>query len=211
MHSTPLRRALILAALAGTLGLSPVAARDAHVQHRQAGATPVAPQNARVKLADTALLDQNGRNVRLKSDVIGERIVIVGFIYTSCTTVCPVISAVMAQAQGKLAARLGRDVALLTVTVDPVRDTPARLKEYGSRFGAGPDWTWLGGRKPQVDEVLRTFGAYTPNFADHPPLVLVGDAKTGQWLRFYGFPSPDQLVSAVDELTAARAKAGTAG
>jgi protein SCO1/2 len=61
------------------------------------------------------------------------------------------------------------------------------------------------------NEVLKAFGAYTPNFADHPPLVLVGDAKTGQWLRFYGFPSAEQLVKAVAELTAARGKAGAAG
>lgn len=211
MHPIPLRHALALAVIAGSFALAPVAAHDHPAQHGQAGATPVAPQSARINLPDTALLDQDGRNVRLKSDVIGERIVIVDFIYTSCTTVCPVVSAVMAQAQGRLAARLGRDVALVTVTVDPVRDTPARLKDYGARIGSAAGWTWLTGAKPQVDEVLKGFGAYTPNFVDHPPLVLVGDAKSGKWLRFYGFPSPDQLVTAVGELTAARARAGTSG
>ncbi len=211
MQPTPLRHALVLAALAWTLAPAPVAAHDEHAHHRQAGAEPVAAQSARVNLTDTTLLDQGGRSVRLRSDVIGERIVIVDFIYTSCTTVCPVVSAVLAQAQAKLGARVGRDVSLLTVTVDPVRDTPARLKEYGSRVGAGPGWTWLTGSKPQVDEALKGFGAYTANFADHPPLVLVGDAKTGKWLRFYGFPTPDQLLTAVAELTAARSKAAAAG
>ena len=71
-----------------------------------------------------------------------------------------------------------------------MRDTPARLKEYAARYGAGPGWTWLTGPKPQVDEVLQVFGAYTPNFVEHPPLVMVGDAKTGKWIRFYGFPEP---------------------
>jgi protein SCO1/2 len=100
---------------------------------------------------------------------------------------------------------------MVTVTVDPVRDTPARLKEYGARLGSNPGWSWITGPKPQVDEVLRAFGAYTPNFVDHPPLVLVGDAKTGKWLRFYGFPSPDQLLAAVGDLTAARGKPRPAG
>jgi protein SCO1/2 len=203
--------ALGVALSAWALAMPPALAHDPHAHHRQAEAQPVAAQSARVALADTLLLDQDGRRLRFKSDVVGERIVIVDFIYTTCTTVCPVVSATLAQVQGQLGARLGRDVALLSVTVDPVRDTPARLKDYGARLGAGPGWSWLTGAKPQVDEVLKAFGAYTPNFADHPPLVLVGDAKTGQWLRFYGFPSAEQLVKAVAELTAARAKAGAAG
>jgi len=211
MRSIRLHHALILAAAAWTLTLSPVAAHDDHAQHGHADSKPVAAQSARVTLADTPLLDQNGRSVRFKSDAIGERIVIVDFVYTSCTTVCPVLSAVLAQVQGRLGARLGREVGMVTVTVDPVRDTPARLKEYGARLGSSPGWSWITGPKPQVDEVLRAFGAYTPNFVDHPPLVLVGDAKTGKWLRFYGFPSPDQLLVAVGDLTAARGKARPAG
>jgi protein SCO1/2 len=211
MHSSPLRDAVIPAAMSWALALSPVAANDHSAHHAQADSKPVAAQSARVSLADTALLDQNGRNVRFKSDVIGERIVIVDFIYTSCTTVCPVLSAALAQVQDRLGARLGREVGMVTVTVDPVRDTPARLKEYGARLGSGPGWSWITGPKPQVDEVLRAFGAYTPNFVDHPPLVLVGDAKTGKWLRFYGFPSPDQLLAAVGDLTAARGKPRPAG
>jgi protein SCO1/2 len=211
MRPTPLRHAVVLAATAGMLMLSPVAARDDHAQHRQAGAKPVAAQSARVNLTDTALLDQDGRNVRFKSDVIGERIVIVDFVYTSCTTVCPVLSAMLAQVQGKLGARVGRDIALVTLTVDPVRDTPARLKQHGGRISAGPGWSWLTGPQPQVEEVLKAFGAYTPNFVNHPPLVFVGDAKSGKWLRFFGFPNPDELVAAVNELTDARGKAGAAG
>jgi protein SCO1/2 len=207
MPSTP-RNAVAAAALAAAFALSPAAAHDDHARHGPAQA--VAPQGARINLTETPLLDQDGRSVRLKSDVIGDRIAIVGFIYTSCTTVCPVISAMFAQTEAKLGLRAGRDVKLVTVTVDPVRDTPARLKEHGRQHGAGPGWTLVTGAKPQVDEALKVFGAYTPNFTDHPPIVYVGDAKLGKWVRFYGFPSPDQLMSAVGELTAAR-KAAAAG
>lgn len=198
----------MLASLLITFGLSPAAAHDDHSKQQQKKA--VAPQSARLSLPDTPLVDQDGRKVRFKSDVVGDRVVIVGFVFTTCTTVCPVVSAVLADAQQKLGARAGRDVGLVTLTVDPVRDTPARLKEYGSRIGAGPAWTWLTGAKPQVDEVLKVFSAYTANFNDHPPVIFVGDARSGQWMRFYGFPSADQLVKAVDDLTATR-KAAQAG
>jgi protein SCO1 len=221
VHSIdPTRHLSVLAAaLAGALVLSPAGAQpahdDPHAHHAQAdkadAKVAVVPEGVRVTLADVALRDQDGRALRLRSDAIGERIVVVNFIYTTCTTVCPVSSAVMAQLQGRLGARLGRDVALLTLTVDPLRDTPVRLKDYARRVGAGAGWAWLTGAKPQVDEALRAFGAYTPDFAEHPPLVLVGDAQAGRWQRFYGFPTPDQLAAAVAELSTARSKAGLAG
>ena len=204
-----------LAALVMALVTSPVSAQhenhDHHTQHAKGAVKPVAAQRATFKLSETPLLDQHGRTLKFKSEALGERIAVIGFVYTTCTTVCPVVSAVMAQVQDKLGARLGRDVALVTVTVDPVRDTPARMKEYGAKLGSGAGWTWLTGPKPQVDEVLKVFGAYTPNFTEHPALVLVGDAKSGKWLRFYGFPTPEQLMAAVNELTAGRAKTGSAG
>ena len=209
------RRASFGLALAAALAAGPLAAADhSHHQHHAAApaaAKPVAGEAVQVKLADTALTDQLGRPVRLKTDVIAERIVVVDFVYTNCTTICPVASALLQQVQGQLGELAGRDVRLLTVTVDPVRDTPARLKEYGARFNSGPGWVWLTGSKPQVDEVTKAFGAWTPNFENHPPVVLVGDPKNGKWVRFYGFPSPDQLTATVRELNAARAKAGAAG
>ena len=195
-----LRNATAAAALVAACAMSPAAAHENHAPSQK----PTAAQGARINLADTPLLDQDGRSVRLKSDVIGSSIAIVGFVYTSCTTVCPVVSAMLSQTQAKLGARAGRDVKLVTITVDPVRDTPARMKAHGKQHGAGPGWTLVTGPKPQVDEALKAFDAYTPNFNDHPPVVYVGDAKAGKWLRFYGFPSPDQLMSAVGELTAAR-------
>lgn len=201
-----LRNAAAAAALATAVAIWPAAAHETHAP----SAKPAAAQGARINLTETPLVDQDGRSVRLKSDVIGDRIAIVGFIYTSCTTVCPVVSAILAQTQTRLGARAGRDVKLVTITVDPVRDTPARLKAHGKQHGAGPGWTLVTGAKPQVDEALKAFDAYTPNFNDHPPVVYVGDAKAGKWLRFYGFPGPDELMKAVSDLTAAR-KAAPAG
>jgi protein SCO1 len=171
----------------------------------------VAAQSAKVSVADTPLVDQDGRKRLFKSDVLADRIVIIGFVYTTCTTVCPVTSQIMAQAQTKLGERVGRDVALVTVSVDPVRDQPAVLKAHAERVGAAAAWTWLTGAKPQVDEVLKGFGAWSANFTDHPPLVMVGDAKSGRWMRLFGFPHPDQIVAAVAELSAARARPGSPG
>ena len=177
---------------------------DPHAKHKAAAAKPVSAQSVELKLVDVELLNQDGKPVKLKRDVVGDRIVVMDFVYTTCTTVCPVLSALLADVQGKLGKDVGQDVALVSMTVDPVRDTPQRLKAFGEKYNAGPGWSFVTGRKAQVEDVLKIFGAYTPNFVDHPPLVMVGDGKTGKWLRFFGFPSPDQLTAAVKDLQAAR-------
>lgn len=176
-----------------------------HSQHEQMAKQPVKGQSTRVALKDTALVDQTGRDVALLSGAIGDRIAIVDFVYTNCTSVCPVNSALLAKVQEQLGARVGKDVSLLSITVDPVRDTPTRLKEYASRYGSGQGWLWLTGTKPRIDEALKAFDAYTPNFVEHPALIMVGDAKSGQWLRFVGFPDPKQITDAVQQLMQARA------
>lgn len=156
-------------------------------------------------LADATLLDQDGAKVRFRTDVIGDRIVVMDFVYTSCTTVCPVLSAVFARLQDRLGERLGRGVRLVSVSLDPARDTPARLKAFAGRYRAGAEWTWLTGKKDEIEPVLKGLGAYTPDFASHAPMVLVGDGRTGGWTRFNGFPDLDRIVAKVDELRAARA------
>lgn len=197
-----------LALLVSALVLSSsVAAAEDHSHHhhpppqQQAAEKPAAVQ---VKYADTALLDQSGKQVKLKSDVFGDKLVVIDFAYTSCTTVCPVLTALLAQVQTQLGERVGKEVQLVTITVDPARDTPARLKEYAAKHGVKPGWTWLTGPTGTVNDVLKGFGAYAPNFEDHPPLVLVGDARSGNWTRFFGFSDPKDIVAKVDELSHAR-------
>ena len=190
-------------ALALAVAVTAVGAQDHshHGQHEQA-AKP--PGTVRIKLPDTALTDQHGKTARFKSDTVADRLVLINFIYTTCTTVCPVQSALFADLQQRLGDRVGREVSMISVTVDPLRDTPMRLKEFAAQYKAGPGWRFLSGSKQAVDEVLTAFGVYTPNFADHPAVVLVGDPRSGEWTRFFGFPSSDQLMARVKQLQATR-------
>lgn len=180
--------------------------KDAHQHHRKM----LEEQNkananfADIALPDAVLVTQDGAEVSLRSDVVGDRIVVMDFVYTTCTTVCPVLSAIFGQVQTKLDGRLGREVVMVSISVDPTRDSPARLKSYSAKHHAGDGWLWLTGPKHTVDGVLRELGAYTPNFRDHPSMVLVGDGGSGQWARFLGFPSADQIVRKVDEFSAKR-------
>ena len=181
------------------------AGEDPHAHHRAMMAKPAeTAQAAQVELRDLPLTDQDGRDLRFVSDVVGDRVVVVDFVYTTCTTVCPVLSALFGQVQERLGERLGDQVSLVSMSVDPTRDTPQRLKAYAASHKARPGWVWLTGPKSAVDQVLDGLDAYTPNFEDHAAMVLVGDGRTGEWVRFFGFPSPDRIIEKVDALLAAR-------
>ncbi|HET7402452.1 MAG TPA: SCO family protein, partial [Usitatibacter sp.] len=156
--------AVALAALA-TLVATPAHAEDhSHHMHGQQQLVQETAGKVHVPLGEATLTDQDGRRVRLKAEAMADRLVVIDFVYTTCTTTCPVQSALFATLQRRLGERVGRDVALVTVTVDPVRDTPPRLKELADRFGAGSGWTFLTGSPPAVEAVLRAFDVYTPSF-----------------------------------------------
>ena len=179
---------------------------DPHAKHRAMMKKKSEPalESAEVDLRDRPLLTQHGDEVLFVSDVIGDNIVVMDFVYTTCTTICPVLSAIFTQVQGKL----GDQVVLVSMSVDPARDTPQRLKAYSSKHRAGDGWLWLTGAKPVVDEVLVGVGAYTTNFEDHPTMVLIGDGRTGEWKRLFGFPNPDRIVEIVNDMRASRQAGG---
>lgn len=170
---------------------------------------PAAASDAAVTVVDRELRDQDGKAVRFGRDVVGRDVVVMDFLFTHCTTVCPVLSSKMARLQQLLGDRLGKGVRLASLSLDPVRDTPARLKAWGAKFKAGPHWQLVSGSQADQEAVLKGLGAYVPDFANHAPMLLVGDGATGRWVRVNGFPDPQKVVAIVDELRAGR-KAATA-
>lgn len=186
---------------------------DPHAHHRKMMEKPAGTTGASVvvTLFDVGLLNQNNEEVMFVSDVIGDRIVVMDFIYTTCTTVCPVLTAVLAKLQDRLGERLGTEVNMVSVSVDPATDTPARLRAFAAKHRARDGWTWLTGQKRAVEKVLTGLGAYTPDYTQHPAMVLVGDGKSGEWRRFYGFPNPDHVMREVEAFIAKRRHAAATG
>jgi protein SCO1/2 len=142
--------------------------------------------------------------VRFYTDLVKGKVVVVNFIFTTCTTICPPLGATFARVQRELGERAGRDVRLISVSVDPATDTPERLKGWGAKFKAGPGWTLVTGAKPQVDALLSALGAATASPQDHSPTVLVGNDAAGQWTRAYGLARPAVLIGLIDAAAASR-------
>lgn len=175
-----------------------------HVHTASTAALPPAgsEQQALVVLSDEPMLDQTGAERHLKTDVVGSRIVVVDFIFTSCQTICPVTTALLAQAKGNLADIPSDMVTFVSMSVDSNVDTPERLASFAAAHGA--DWTFLTGDKHVMDEALTWLNAYSTNPEDHAAMILIGDASTEKFTRIYGMPDPKFVEARVRELVASR-------
>jgi len=201
-------RILVLAAAMAMALLSVPALSGAEEGRGGAVEEPVRSAPIQVRLHDAPLLDQDGRTMRFPADVVGEKIVVIDTFFTTCGLICPILAAIFVDLQDRLDDRLGRDVRLISITVDPLTDIPPRLKKYAEQWEAKPGWLFLTGEKKVVDQVLSGLGLYAADFSDHPAAFLVGDGKTGEWTRFYGFPTPEQLMERISALSEKRKSGG---
>lgn len=153
----------------------------------------------RLEIPDAGLVDQDGRAVRVHDLLVGRRVAI-NFIFTTCTTICPPMGANFARLQRDLEARGDNDVAFVSVSIDPVTDTPDRLAAWAARFRGSGEWTLLTGEKAEIDSLLKELGVFTPSIEDHAPVLLLGSEPQGRWFRAYGLAPPADLVRALEEL-----------
>ncbi|MFH0344007.1 MAG: SCO family protein [Chromatiales bacterium] len=153
------------------------------------------------RIPDTAVYDQNGKRLRFYTDLIKGKTVAINFIFTTCTTICPPLTAMFRKLQQDLGERIGLEVRLISVSVDPATDTPERLRDFAAKFNAGPGWTFVTGNKAEIDSLLQALGAAVGDKNDHTPMILVGNDVAGYWTRAYGLTPPATLVKLITEAT----------
>jgi len=195
-------------ALAAGLGWRPADtlaadAPDAH-EHCHASTLKRATRSiADYTLPKVTLVRDDGKEVPLAEELDDGRPVVLDFIFTTCTTICPVMSRVFTQLQEKLGDDRGR-VHMVSISIDPEQDTPARLREYARKFHAGPQWRYYTGTVQASLAVQRAFNAYRGDKMDHTPVTFLRAAPGRPWVRLDGFASSDELAQELRELVAAR-------
>lgn len=136
---------------------------------------------------NVTLTTQDGTKVHFYDDLIKGKIVVIDLIYTQCVDACPLETARLVQVQKMLGDRVGKDIFFYSISIDPTHDTPAVLKSYAEKFHVGPGWTFLTGKKEDIDLVSKKLGLYSepdPNDRDgHTPAVILGNEPAGQWMR----------------------------
>ena len=192
-----------------SLALLPAAwGQEGHDGHAAAPSAQKVPERVDLDIPDVPVLDQEGASLHFYSDLVQGRVVAVNFLFTNCTTICPPLGVTFAKLRKLLGERAGRDVHLISVSVDPVNDTPARLKAWASKFGFGPGWSLVTGKPDDITRLLKALGAYTADPNDHPPLVLIGSDAKHYWTRAYGLAPPPKLAALIDQVAREAEAAG---
>lgn len=167
------------------------------------GSTQVPPQvtnssPAKKYFTDVLLVNQDGKKLRLYSDLLQGKIVVLNTFFTSCGNSCPRMTAVLAGLQERLGERLSHEVLLLSLTVDPQTDTPERLKGYADRFHAKPGWIFLTGIPEDVQFALNKFGQKVEQRENHFNLYIVGNEGTGLWKKVLPTHQSGQMLTAAE-------------
>lgn len=127
--------------------------------------------------------DQNGRTLSFYDDVIKGRIVVISFVFTRCTEICPLTTARLAKVAELLEEPLRQKVLFVSLSVDPVNDTPDKLADYAAAFHSGPGWLFLTGSLENMRAINAKFGEHMRSLNDHRNEVLLGNDATGEWQR----------------------------
>jgi len=164
--------------------------------HQHPVAAGVERKLASYTAPDVTMVDQNGQKVSLPELLDSDEPVMMNFIFTSCTAVCPVMSATFASVQRKLGADSER-IRMISVSIDPEYDTPDALKAYAERFKAGPQWEFLTGSLDDSVRVQKAFDADRGDKMNHAPMTLLRSSPDSQWVRYEGFARADKLAEQI--------------
>jgi cytochrome oxidase Cu insertion factor (SCO1/SenC/PrrC family) len=180
---------------------APAPSADPHAAHKmgdaQPAATDAASAAAQKYFGDVELIDQDGKPHRFYSDLLKGKTVVVNAFFTTCTSVCPPMTRNLEKVQEALGERFGREVFFVSISVDPEVDTPARLKDYATKFHAKPGWLFLTGKKENVDLALYKLGQYVEDKNDHTTGIIIGNEATHLWKKALGIAPPAELIKVV--------------
>lgn len=156
-------------------------------------------EKAREYFTDTLVTSHTGEKLKFYSDVLEGRTVIVSFMFTSCEDACPLINATLQRIQERLKDRMGKDVFIVSITVDPKVDTPAVLADYRKQFKAGPGWLFLTGSEKNIETVSSKMGQVFEKEA-HLTALMVGNTKTARWRKIPAHYSDAVIAEQVKDI-----------
>ncbi len=171
-----------------------------HMHHARPQATR---STAEYVIPQVELVREDGKTVLLAEELNDGRPVVLNFIFTTCTEVCPLVSHTLSELQDQLGPDRDR-VHLVSISIDPEEDTPARLSAYAKKYGAGPEWQHYSGTLQASITAQKAFDAYRGNKMNHVPVTFLRAAPGKPWVRLDGFATPGQLLEELRGMLAAR-------
>jgi cytochrome oxidase Cu insertion factor (SCO1/SenC/PrrC family) len=155
------------------------------------------------KIPNTVVLNLEGKRIKFYDALIKEKVVAINFVFTSCPTICPLIQVQFSQLQKDLKAAGVKNIQFISVTVDPVTDTPERLSAWSKKITPDMTWNYVTGEKATIDDILKKLEVFTADIDDHPSFILIGNDAKGEWKRVNSLAPVKTLAK---ELTALAGK-----
>lgn len=178
-------------------------AAPARRQHQHANEPEKPPSHkepVRLTIPDVEALNQDGQKIHFYEDLIRGKVVVVSFIFTTCASFCPLQGEALNRFQAALGNRLGKDVNIICVSIDPETDTPERLRAWGTRFGARPGWTLVTGKKVEIDKIAMALTGAPAMKGGHEPVMFIGDNEKGNWVRVHTLIETDRFMKIIESM-----------
>lgn len=176
-----------------------------HSEHHDHSAHRKAMENIQFTVRDVRyvipnelLLDQSGKQTELKKLLNRKQPIALNFIFTTCTTICPVMTATFANIRSSLG-KASTKVQFVSISIDPEYDRPAVLQKYAALFGASEGWTFLTGEGNSINKVLRSFDVYAGSKMNHQPVYLFKKPDSPTWIRVDGLATGKEMASLVQD------------
>jgi protein SCO1 len=158
------------------------------------------PSAAEKYFTNTELVNQDGKRVRFYTDVLKGKVVVINSFFSTCKGACMPMNRNFKRVADLLGDKVGREVFLVSITVDSQMDTPTALKEYARSLHAPAGWLFLTGAKENVDVVLHKLGQYVADKNDHNTILIIGNERTGLWKKALGLASADEVAKVVESV-----------
>lgn len=196
--------AIIYCVIVFALGIGGARAHDSHSHGQNSARSDTvvveAAQKLTLSLPDVDVIDQNGHRLKFQKDLVQGHTVAINFIYTDCTSICPMLTASLAAVQDQLAEQFGRDIFFISISLDPQHDTAEKLATFASQFGVKSGWSFVTGNPQEISALLKALNANVAAREDHTALALIGNGHvqsdgTTQWTRVYGLDAPNEIAA----------------
>jgi protein SCO1 len=182
----------------GGAALAPVLASTSAVQRAHAGPRATYFPNSLVQTHE-------GKTLRFYDDVVQGKVVVFNMMYSVCTGICPGNTANLRAVQEALGKRLGRDIFMVSMTLQPQFDTPSALADYVKRYDIQPGWTFLTGKPAEMEVIRRKLGFFNTDptldadLANHTGMLRIGNEKYDRWFMMPALGRPKQIARAILE------------
>ncbi len=177
----------------------PVYAADIHDHHKVPIKKEYSVASPVIKLSEIEIVDTDNKPATLATE-LNQGPVVINFIFTSCTAICPILSSTFSQIQKRFDEIKVPKIKLVSFSIDPERDTPERLKKYAQKFNAGARWKFYTGTKQNMLNIEKIFGNFRGNKMNHLPYTFFRLNSKSKWIRLKGFVSASAIINEINNI-----------